>query len=79
MPPRRMHLLDDLAWRGLAHQETNAEGLREHLGASRAVYAGFDPTGRSLTIGNLVPLMMLVRFQRAGHKPVVVLGGGAMA
>jgi tyrosyl-tRNA synthetase len=71
-----MHLLDDLAWRGLAYQETNAEGLREHLAASRSVYAGFDPTGRSLTIGNLVPLMMLVRFQRAGHKPVVVLGGG---
>jgi tyrosyl-tRNA synthetase len=71
-----MHLLDDLAWRGLSHQETNAEGLREHLAASRSVYAGFDPTGRSLTIGNLVPLLMLVRFQRAGHKPVVVLGGG---
>jgi tyrosyl-tRNA synthetase len=76
MPPRRMHLLDDLAWRGLAYQDTNAEGLREHLATSRKVYCGFDPTAPSLTIGNLVPLMMLVRFQRAGHQPVVVLGGG---
>jgi len=72
-----MNLLDDLARRDLIHQQTNPDGLREHLaGGSRSVYAGFDPTRDSLTIGNLVPLMLLLRFQRAGHKPVVVMGGG---
>jgi tyrosyl-tRNA synthetase len=70
-------LFDDLAFRGLIHQETNAPGLREHCkGASRTLYCGFDPTARSLTIGNLVPIMQLRRFQDAGHKPVVVMGGG---
>lgn len=70
-------LFDDLAFRGLIHQETNAPGLREHCrGASRSLYCGFDPTARSLTIGNLVPIMQLRRFQDAGHKPVVVMGGG---
>ncbi|MET0794296.1 MAG: tyrosine--tRNA ligase, partial [Polyangiaceae bacterium] len=71
-----MHLLDDLAFRGLIHQQTNPEGLREHLGTSRAVYCGFDPTRDSLTIGNLVPLLLLRRFQQAGHRPVVIAGGG---
>ncbi|HWA72467.1 MAG TPA: tyrosine--tRNA ligase [Polyangiaceae bacterium] len=71
-----MHLLDDLAWRGLAYQDTNEAGLREHLTAPRSVYAGFDPTASSLTIGNLVPLLLLARFQRAGHNPVALVGGG---
>ncbi|HYO93202.1 MAG TPA: tyrosine--tRNA ligase [Polyangiaceae bacterium] len=70
-----MHLLDDLAWRNLAYQQTNAEGLREHLASPRQVYAGFEPTADSLTIGHLVPLLMLLRFQRAGHRPVVIMGG----
>lgn len=46
-----------------------------HLGG-RAVYCGFDPTADSLTIGNLVPIILLAHFQRAGHTPVVVMGGG---
>ncbi len=71
-----MDLLDDLAFRGLIHQQTNPEGLRAHLASSRAVYCGFDPTKDSLTIGNLVPLLMLRRFQQAGHRPVVIAGGG---
>ena len=72
-----MDLLDDLAARGLVHQQTDADGLRRHLGeAKRSLYAGFDPTRDSLTIGNLMPLLMLARFQRAGHRPVAVLGGG---
>ncbi|HEV8247377.1 MAG TPA: tyrosine--tRNA ligase [Polyangiaceae bacterium] len=72
-----MDLLDDLAWRGQLYQSTDLGSLRQHLGsASRGVYAGFDPTGDSLTIGNLVPIMMLLRFQRAGHRPLVVMGGG---
>ncbi|HVY32677.1 MAG TPA: tyrosine--tRNA ligase [Polyangiaceae bacterium] len=71
-----MDLLADLEFRGQLYQQTNAEGLREHLTASRKVYCGFDPTRDSLTIGNLVPLLLLRRFQQAGHTPVVVMGGG---
>jgi tyrosyl-tRNA synthetase len=71
-----MELLDDLAFRGLIHQQTNPEGLRAHLSSSRAVYCGFDPTKDSLTIGNLVPILLLRRFQQAGHRPVVIMGGG---
>ena len=70
-------LFDDLAWRGLIHQETDAEGVRKHAaGGSRGVYCCFDPTANSLTIGNLVPLLLLRRFQLGGHRPVVVTGGG---
>jgi len=73
------HLLDDLKYRGLFHQATSGEedGLQRHLETpGRRVYAGFDPTRDSLTIGNLMPIIMLQRFQRAGHRPVVVMGGG---
>ena len=70
-------LFDDLAYRGLIHQETDRDGLRRHAAEGpRLVYAGFDPTAASLTIGNLVPLLMLRRFQDAGHRPVAVIGGG---
>jgi tyrosyl-tRNA synthetase len=69
-------LLDDLKYRGLFHQATSEE-LSHHLETpGRKVYAGFDPTRDSLTIGNLVPILLLKRFQRAGHRPVVVMGGG---
>ncbi|MCS6915097.1 MAG: tyrosine--tRNA ligase [Myxococcales bacterium] len=69
--------LRELHWRGLLHQVTDLEGLRTHLATGRrAGYVGFDPTADSLTIGNLVPLMLLVHLQRAGHRPVVVVGGG---
>jgi tyrosyl-tRNA synthetase len=71
-----MDLLADLEFRGQLYQQTNADGLREHLAAPRKVYCGFDPTKDSLTIGNLVPLLLLRRFQQAGHTPVVVTGGG---
>jgi len=71
-----MDLLEDLAFRGLIHQQTNPEGLRAHLQTPRAVYCGFDPTRDSLTIGNLVPILLLRRFQQAGHRPVVIAGGG---
>ena len=69
-------LLDDLAWRGLVHDSTDLAQLREHLAEPRRVYAGFDPSRDSLTIGNLVPILLLRRFQQAGHTPVVVMGGG---
>ncbi|MCB9844876.1 MAG: tyrosine--tRNA ligase [Phycisphaeraceae bacterium] len=72
--------IDELRWRGLFHQSTDEAALRAHLADPRAsprrAYAGFDPTGESLTIGNLVPIMMLVHFARAGHTPIVVMGGG---
>jgi tyrosyl-tRNA synthetase len=72
-----MSILDDLAWRGQLYQSTDLEQLKQHLGSgSRSLYAGFDPTADSLTIGNFVPMVMLRRFQLAGHKPVVIMGGG---
>lgn len=69
-------LLAELKARGLLHQSTNLEGISEHLSSPRLVYAGFDPTRDSLTIGNLVSILMLRRFQQAGHHPVVLMGGG---
>lgn len=69
-------ILEDLSARGLIHQSTAPELLSEHLRAPRLVYAGFDPTRDSLTIGNLVSLLLLRRFQLHGHKPVVLMGGG---
>jgi tyrosyl-tRNA synthetase len=68
-------LLAELAWRGLVHQATPA--LAAHLGRGpTAVYAGFDPTAPSLQLGNLIPLTLLRHFQRAGHRPIVLMGGG---
>ena len=71
-----MDLLADLEFRGQLYQQTDAAGLREHLAIPRRVYAGFDPTKDSLTIGNLVQILLLRRFQQAGHTPFVVMGGG---
>ncbi|MEZ6099683.1 MAG: tyrosine--tRNA ligase [Pirellulaceae bacterium] len=66
----------DLTWRNLIHQSTDEANLPQWLlGNSRTVYAGFDPTSDSLHIGNLMPLMMLRRFQRAGHRPIALAGG----
>ena len=68
-------LLDDLAWRGLLVQAT--EGLAAHLAAGPArAYCGFDPTGASLHVGSLLPIMGLVRLQQYGHRPVALVGGG---
>jgi tyrosyl-tRNA synthetase len=69
-------LLDDLRWRGLVHQTTDDTGLGAWLEkAPRTVYAGFDPTADSLHVGHLLPLLMLRRFQQAGHKPIALVGG----
>lgn len=69
-------LLDDLRWRGLIHQSTDEDALARHLATTgRSVYCGFDPTADSLTIGNLLPITLLARFRRAGHRPVVLFGG----
>ncbi len=70
-------LIAELDWRGLIKDCTDKDALRDHLRTpGRKVYAGFDPTADSLTIGNLVPIMMLAHVKRAGHTPVVVMGGG---
>ena len=69
--------IDELQWRGMFHQASDVEGLRKHLASGkRRAYIGFDPTADSLTIGNLATLMLLAHFQRAGHDPVVLAGGG---
>ncbi len=67
---------EELEWRGLLHQTAGAE-VDEHLKTpGRVGYCGFDPTSDSLTVGNLVPMLMLAHFQRAGHCPIVLMGGG---
>jgi tyrosyl-tRNA synthetase len=72
-----MEILSDLTERGLLHQATDVEGLARHLATgSRSLYAGFDPTRDSLTVGNLVQILLLRRFQLAGHRPIALLGGG---
>lgn len=68
-------VFEELEWRGLVHQYT--DGVRDALanpGAS--AYIGFDPTGSSLHVGNLLVIMMLVHLQRHGHRPVALVGGG---
>ena len=62
--------------RGLIHDSTDLDALRSRLGEGPiAVYAGFDPTADSLHVGNLVPLLLLRRFQLSGHRPVALAGG----
>ncbi len=69
------NLLADLEMRGLINQTTSPEDLVQHLQESRTLYCGFDPTADSLHIGSLVPLLVLKRFQQAGHKPLALVGG----
>ena len=69
-------IVAELQWRGLVHQTTDGPRLAEWLNSgSRALYAGFDPTADSLHVGSLLPLMTLRRFQRAGHRPIALVGG----
>lgn len=69
-------LLSELRWRGLLHQATDEHALKEHLATpGRKIYCGFDPTADSLTIGNLVPMILLKHVQRHGHTPIVLMGG----
>lgn len=70
-----MQLLDEFQWRGLSLQAT--EGLQGHLASGPATaYIGFDPTAKSLHVGSLLPILALARFQRAGHSPIAIAGGG---
>jgi tyrosyl-tRNA synthetase len=71
-----MSLFDDLTWRGLVNQTTAPEFLPEWLSTGqRTVYCGFDPTSDSLHVGSLLPVMLLRRFQKAGHRPIALVGG----
>src|SRR5262245_8885347 len=75
-PVKGPEILDDLARRGLVHAHTDLEALRTRLGERPiTLYAGFDPTADSLHVGNLLPLLLLRRFQEAGHRPIVLAGG----
>lgn len=68
-------LVKQLEQRGLIAQYSGDENLAAHLDVSRTLYCGFDPTADSLHIGSLVPLLMLKRFQEAGHRPIILVGG----
>ncbi len=69
-----MNFIDELKWRGMIHDIT--PGTEEKLLEKPAAgYTGFDPTGPSLHIGSLVPIMLMMHFQRAGHKPIALVGG----
>src|SRR5271155_2798260 len=69
-----MNLIDELRWRGLL--QDIMPGTEEQLQKEMTTaYIGFDPTADSLHIGSLVPILLLVHLQRAGHKPVALVGG----
>jgi tyrosyl-tRNA synthetase len=72
-----MSFLQELKWRGLLYQSTGAEELEKHLATpGRAAYAGFDPTADSLHVGSFIPIKLMMHFQRAGHRPIALVGGG---
>jgi tyrosyl-tRNA synthetase len=69
-----MNLIAELTWRGMIQDTT--PGVEEHLNTGkRSGYIGFDPTADSLHIGSLVPIMLLMHMQRAGHQPIALVGG----
>jgi len=68
-------IIDELKWRGLVADCTDAVELEKRIAAPVTLYCGFDPTGDSLHVGSLVPLLTLRRFQLAGHSPIAVAGG----
>src|SRR5512132_1814533 len=69
-----MNLIEELRWRGLV--QDIMPGTEEHLLKERTSgYVGFDPTADSLHIGSLVPILLLVHLQRAGHQPIALVGG----
>lgn len=69
-----MNLIEELTWRGLIQDimPGTAEQLNKEMTAG---YIGFDPTADSLHIGSLVPILLLVHLQRAGHRPIALIGG----
>jgi tyrosyl-tRNA synthetase len=74
--PMTADIYSDLVWRGLIQQTTDDGFLPGWLAAAaRTLYAGFDPTAESLHVGSLLPLLTLRRFQKAGHRPIALVGG----
>ena len=79
MPPTDVatSFLEELAWRGLIQDRTAGTELEQHLAAPpRVAYCGFDPTSDNLHIGNFIPMKLLAHWQRHGHKPIALAGGG---
>lgn len=75
-----MNILQELEWRGAINQQTDEAGLKKLIDEKNiALYCGVDPTGDSMHIGHLIPFMILKRFQLAGHKPVILIGGATGA
>lgn len=76
MAASSLDIISDLEQRELISQLAGGDELRDHLASgSRTVYCGFDPTAESLHVGSVVPLLVLKRFQQAGHKPIALVGG----
>ena len=70
-----MEFLEELKWRGLVKDVTDEEGLKETLKAPVTIYCGFDPTADSLHVGHLQQIILLRRYQKAGHRPIALCGG----
>jgi len=70
-----MTFFEELQWRGLVKDVTDFEGLKERLEKPMTCYCGFDPTADSLHVGHLQQIMLLRRYQKAGHKPIALVGG----
>ena len=70
-----MSFVEELTWRGLVQQSTDPELAAKMRAEPFTLYIGFDPTADSLHVGSLVPILTLMRAQRAGHKPIALVGG----
>ena len=70
------NLFDTLRERGFVYQVSDEQRLRKALEKPLTLYCGFDPTAPSYHVGNLLGIMLLAHFQRAGHRPVALMGGG---
>ncbi|EAT14107.1 tyrosyl-tRNA synthetase, partial [Candidatus Sulcia muelleri str. Hc (Homalodisca coagulata)] len=68
-----LNLIQELLWRGLIHDTTYSEQIKNEI---ITLYTGFDPTYKSLHIGNLVAIIMLIHFQKSGNNIISVIGGG---
>src|SRR4051812_1860142 len=71
-----MHALDLLRARGFVQQVSDEARLRAAMERQITLYCGYDPTRDSLTVGNLVVVILLAHLQRAGHRPIALVGGG---
>ena len=70
-----MEFIEELKWRGLVKDCTDYDGLVEKLKTPTTVYCGFDPTADSLHVGHLQQILLLKRYQMAGHTPIALCGG----